>query len=359
MQVTDATAKQMQYILMTFIIRRDGTDLKSWTFLINPDTYIQTEPIRANVIQTLGGGYIDAFGRGLTTIRISGTSGWRLRFVTGSSYGVTDGWQYWQDFLENVYRYFIDKTNEDDKHTYELRFYNWMDKEYWAVYFADNLQWRRQAPQDSLWRRFDFTLTCLYPLSQPSDPSKIQIVGQTVINKDDKTMSAVVDIQSQLLNIGNQLYIKESIIKQLIALNKISVLNIYEQQHVKTYGYYDIIEPNEELTNYNFPGIQKYTGKLGESKHPAGTVLDLIDNGVVPLAWSITLYLENKTELINMPYSSVISLSKNLYNLAQTLSEKYSPPPKYLIKELMNIYKQVSLLIGHPEIFSIAGVGLI
>jgi hypothetical protein len=359
MQVTAQTAQQMQYILMTFEIRKDGKPFNRWTFLINPETYIQNEPVRANVVQTLGGAYIDAFGRGLTTIRISGVSGWRLRAVT--NVGLTDGWQHWQAFLENVYRFFIDQTNQDDKHTYELRFYNWMDKEYYAVYFIDNLQWQRQAPQDNLWRRYDFTLVCLYPIPAPKDPSSLQIVGQTVINKDDKVLSNVVNLD--LLDIENSLWISGAIIKQLVGCNNLSLLNANEQQTVKTYGYYDRIEPNEELTNYNFPGIYQYTGKLGEQVHPQGSALSLVDNAIYPLAWAINLFRTNRTDKINIPYGYVLgndtSWSMKLNNLAYNLTIAYpNHKPIYLINELMKAHHTMDKFKGHEDLFASSGVGL-
>lgn len=349
MQVTPATQAQMSYVLMTFRLLKDGKDLWRWTFLINPDLYQQTEPVRANVIQTIGGGYVDAFGRGLTTIRISGVSGWRLRNVTNQ--GVTDGWQHWQGFLEKIYRYFIDKTNEDDKHTYELRFYNWMDKEYWAVYFIDNLQWRRQAPQDSLWRRYDFTLVCLYPVPPPSDPASLQIAGQTVINQSDQVMSTVVDIKPQLLNIENDIWDRVSLIKQLVCLNNPTMLDKWDQTVIQAKGYYDHIEPNEELTDQNFPGIAKYTGKVG-ANNPPGTAMYIVDNELTPLANAIDNYRTGKTSTIAISYGNIAKYQNDIVTLVTTLSGGvYKPPPLYLIHELTKANAAIGKFVGHSDMF--------
>ncbi|MGB9661342.1 MAG: hypothetical protein ACPL5F_04905 [Moorellaceae bacterium] len=356
LQVTDATAQQMSYILLTFRLLQDGKDLWRWTFLINPDTYIQTEPVRANVIQTIGGAYVDAFGRGLATIRISGVSGWRLRAVTNA--GVTDGWQHWQGFLEKIYRYFLDKTNEDDKHTYELRFYNWMDKEYYAVYFIDNLRWQRQAPQDSLWRRYDFTLICLYPVPPPDKPEDYQIIGQTVINRDDPVLAKVYDVKSNLLDIENNLWTRIAIIKQLVGLNNPAYLDSGDQAAVKAHGYYGRIEPSEELTEQNFPGIYQYTGRFGEAEHPQGSALSLVDNALVPLAWAIDQYRIGKTDKINVNYGAVQFWKEKLVKLANTLSTVYNPPPKYLIRELLLAACTLGKFAGHQDMFASSGVGL-
>jgi hypothetical protein len=53
----------------TFI---DGRDL-----IIRPEELSRTEPVRASVTQTLGGNWVDDFGAGLSTITISGHTGWR------------------------------------------------------------------------------------------------------------------------------------------------------------------------------------------------------------------------------------------------------------------------------------------
>lgn len=62
--------------------RRLGFDLAgggaagAFDLTIRPEELSRTEPSRLTVQQTLGGAWADAFGRGLITIRIAGTTGW-------------------------------------------------------------------------------------------------------------------------------------------------------------------------------------------------------------------------------------------------------------------------------------------
>lgn len=45
--------------------------------IIRPEELTRQEPFRTTVHQTLGGGYVDAFGRGVGMVSLSGTTGWR------------------------------------------------------------------------------------------------------------------------------------------------------------------------------------------------------------------------------------------------------------------------------------------
>lgn len=50
-------------------------------FFIRPEELTRVEPSRLNTTQTLGGAWVDNFGPGLSTIQISGTTGWRMNPV--------------------------------------------------------------------------------------------------------------------------------------------------------------------------------------------------------------------------------------------------------------------------------------
>lgn len=60
----------------------DGASLRSPVqFFIRPEELTRVEPSRLNTTQTLGGAWVDNFGPGLSTIQISGTTGWRMNPV--------------------------------------------------------------------------------------------------------------------------------------------------------------------------------------------------------------------------------------------------------------------------------------
>lgn len=60
----------------------DGMSLRTPVqFFIRPEELTRVEPSRLNTTQTLGGAWMDNFGPGLSTIQISGTTGWRMNPV--------------------------------------------------------------------------------------------------------------------------------------------------------------------------------------------------------------------------------------------------------------------------------------
>ena len=52
------------------------TFLEGRDLIIRPEEMSRTEPVRANITQTLGGAWADDFGAGLSTINIAGHTGW-------------------------------------------------------------------------------------------------------------------------------------------------------------------------------------------------------------------------------------------------------------------------------------------
>jgi hypothetical protein len=53
---------------------------------INPEDLTYSEPSRVSVQQTLGSAWVDSFGKGLRTITISGTTGWRAKHDGGKDW---------------------------------------------------------------------------------------------------------------------------------------------------------------------------------------------------------------------------------------------------------------------------------
>lgn len=111
-------------------------DLK---FAINPSDYTQKFPNRANLTQTKGGAWIDAWGRGIVEITIKGVTGAR-----GVSYNfsaldqnksVDEGYQRWRklrDLFDTLYKDITDgqTITRDDL----IKLYNFTDNEYWYCY---------------------------------------------------------------------------------------------------------------------------------------------------------------------------------------------------------------------------------
>jgi hypothetical protein len=113
-----------------------------FTFLIPPESYQQTEMARANVIQTLGGGYADLFGPALVQIRFSGTTGLQVRIVNGF---VTDGYERFQNLLGAIRDCWSNPVQfrDDDWHFY---LWNWTDSQYFEVLPLAN-SWVQAVPR--------------------------------------------------------------------------------------------------------------------------------------------------------------------------------------------------------------------
>lgn len=131
----------------------NGASTKRHTLLVNPEDMSQSEPARVNVMQTLGGAYVDDFGAGLTQVTISGTTGYKAQFNTDFEY--LDGYHEFVNFRKDIYRDFI--TTNDPKMT--MTWYNWEDEEYYNIQPL-SFRLQRNARQPLLYR-YEFQFICL------------------------------------------------------------------------------------------------------------------------------------------------------------------------------------------------------
>jgi hypothetical protein len=165
--VTEKTNAAKSFKHLTFQITSQGKVLQTLTLTINPEELTQDEPARANVIRTLGGAYAEERGQDLITISIKGTTGYRKRIgVDGKE---TDGFQEFKSLRNDIYRYFLEPDGKlkqlQNGSDYELRFYNWEDDEYYAVFpLKFGLQRSKSRP---LLYAYDLEMVCLYRLEKP------------------------------------------------------------------------------------------------------------------------------------------------------------------------------------------------
>lgn len=101
---------------------------QSFKFLINPEEFVQTEPSRATITQTKGGAYLDAWGAGLTTIEIKGTTGFRC----GTNFN-NEGFKQFVA-LRTLIRTVYDTVVPGVKAETLMKFYNYTDDDCWYVY---------------------------------------------------------------------------------------------------------------------------------------------------------------------------------------------------------------------------------
>lgn len=65
-----------KYLQICFALDDGDHNLDFLTLPIKPEELTRTEPSRTSVVNSLDGAWVDAFGRGLTTLTISGHTGW-------------------------------------------------------------------------------------------------------------------------------------------------------------------------------------------------------------------------------------------------------------------------------------------
>jgi hypothetical protein len=159
---------QQAFPYHTFVIidAKLGRILQQHTLILNPQDFQQREPVRAQVVQTIGGAYVDDFGRGLPKVTISGNTGWRLKNMPDGK-GILDGWQAFKALRNDIFRYFTDAKDESRTFLrnpdYELHWYNWGEDEYYSIQ-PEEFQLQRSASNPLLFQ-YTFPFTCLRDLS--------------------------------------------------------------------------------------------------------------------------------------------------------------------------------------------------
>lgn len=153
----EITRNSKKFYHYTFELRKANETVYTHTLLVNPEDLSINEPAKVNVVQTLGGAYVEDFGQGLPVVSISGSTGFTTK--TSAEGKVRDGWVEFRDFRENVYRKFLYEKSKD----YALYWYNWEDDEYFLIQPTNFRTLRnRQAPT---MYRYEFQFTCLKRLT--------------------------------------------------------------------------------------------------------------------------------------------------------------------------------------------------
>lgn len=97
-------------------------------FAVNPEDYTQSTPSRVTITQTLGGAWVDAWGAGLTSFTIKGTTG-----VGGNSTNKDVGYQRWRQLRDSINNVLNDAAAGEPVDEY-IKFRNYTDNEYWYCF---------------------------------------------------------------------------------------------------------------------------------------------------------------------------------------------------------------------------------
>lgn len=79
------------------------------TLVIRPEDMTRTDPSRMAIQQTLGGAWADNFGPGISSINLSGHTGWSRRLVGGNEF---DGGERFQQLFEQVFVHWHERRKE-------------------------------------------------------------------------------------------------------------------------------------------------------------------------------------------------------------------------------------------------------
>ena len=148
---------------MEFVLNRNGRFLRSWIFLLPPESFEAQEPVRQNTMRTVAGGYSDLFGPDLPTLTIEGTPGADIRKLEGGQF--IDGYTYWLQFLHDIYHAFVESPLQNPNDEYTLHLYNWTHNKFWDVMPNTNT-WDMAVPESGVFF-YQLDLIALEPLNRP------------------------------------------------------------------------------------------------------------------------------------------------------------------------------------------------
>lgn len=195
-KVMPATKNARRFYRHTFDMHYEGIgSVMLHTLVLNPEDMAQEEPARATVTPTLGGAYVTDFGTGLTSVVLSGTTGYMKR--TTAEGAEVDGRTEFFKFRLEVYRRFI-SNNEPKLHLY---WYNWEDDEYYEIQ-PQSFRLQRNKSEPLLYR-YEFRFICTRQLLRDKFTNLVQYLQNNpntrqMVNELGKSGSAINEIMSKL-----------------------------------------------------------------------------------------------------------------------------------------------------------------
>lgn len=163
---------------------------KVFKFLLNPDTYEQTETNRMNVTHTKTGAYIETFGANIPEISISGTTG--LKNNTSDPESGYNKLKELRDLIKSVY----DDVVDGQEITEFLNFYNFTDNEYYVTY-PDKFVLSRSKSQPLLYK-YSIHLYCVRRIGEPSK----NVTTTDVLNplRVESTVTSTLDYTNERIS---------------------------------------------------------------------------------------------------------------------------------------------------------------
>lgn len=168
-------------------------------FAVNPEDYTQREPNKANITQTKGGAWIDAWGAGIAELSIKGITG-----VTGGDKKSVDvGYQRWKT-LRDLFTELYEDVTDGEEVTELIKFYNFTDNEYFYCYPTQSgIELHRSKSRPHMYQ-YTINLWCIRRMGTPSQ--KTGKIGNPFKPADKGTKTITQIIKSWLFSGGDEAY---------------------------------------------------------------------------------------------------------------------------------------------------------
>lgn len=190
----------------------DQTDLQAspvqLSLVIRPEELTRTEPSRLATHHTFGGAYVDSFGAGVSTISLSGITGWRRMVGDSQQSGGADGEERFRQLRDHVFagwhaRRLAAVNSGQDPADVRLVFADGLDK--FAVVVAPNSFALRRNKSRPLLCQFQIQLTVLSDsIDEPKAsalvlPGSVELTGlESLAASIDKIVGYVQDVQDYI-----------------------------------------------------------------------------------------------------------------------------------------------------------------
>jgi hypothetical protein len=233
---------------LQFELRSNGAPIRSYTLVVNPESYDQEQAGRGTVTHTQGGAWLDADGASPPVINFAGLmSGTKPH--TSAEGVVLSQIDAFKELKTNIIEAYWDMTRDDSKASgAELYFYNWTNGEFFSVY---PMRFKvLQSVKEPTLHRYEVSLQALRPIQagrQVPDPVSEEFEDAGLIQRSKESAEKMRWAGAQLASL-----------MQGGMPNALSI-RLYFVQFQRLW---DDMTPSERPNNVNFPGIRTYEASL-------------------------------------------------------------------------------------------------
>jgi len=349
---------------MTFRVMKDGAEMRRFTFIINPQSYVFGGVTNNTAVQTLDGGFTNIFGRGLATLQIQGTTASQSHLTYQHTY--MSGLQALQYLYDYIFAEFTDNQFQDPAHTYELRFYNWTLNHYFSVIFPTQGFQLQADITHPIWWYYTMNFVVIDILPAPTNfkqsplgsaalenlPTNVAVTTQIV---DPLLRAFSTEATGTALTYSNNLVIAKAQLLGLIGQGSTAGLSVQDQQTLAAYPVpYD---PTSVLNTANYPSYQQYTGIPAQTTNDSSTVVGLLRTTVDPVVGALG---QATQPVVSIPYTQIETGIQQWRQLRTTIYNQYSAaPPTQLLGLMGRVITGLSGLAALQGVYTPSATGLV